>query len=185
MSQRAADRGTPLMTCVVAAGEPFGHSPRELRNDSTSVRLCGQYAPAKGRSIRGKRAPWITLGRSRDHRRDLELSRARGTARVASLFAVFTIFPSADALALATGELVGIAARVLGRESDALQGLPWISSRPWRSQILWIARPSATIAPTVMPRTSQRAVCTPGDRSAQPEDLGPGLTPRPLMERLG
>lgn len=67
-----ADRGTLLTTCVVAAGETFGLSFKELHNDSTSVRLCGQYAQAKGRSIRGKRAPWITYGHSKDHRRDLK-----------------------------------------------------------------------------------------------------------------
>jgi transposase len=36
------------------------------------VRLCGQYRHATGRSIRGKRAPWITYGYSKDHRPDLK-----------------------------------------------------------------------------------------------------------------
>jgi transposase len=68
----AADRGSLLTACVVAAGKNFGLSFKELHNDSTSVRFCGQYRKAQGRSIRGKRAPWITYGYSKDHRRDLK-----------------------------------------------------------------------------------------------------------------
>src|SRR5208282_1755732 len=44
----------------------------ELHNDSTSIRLTGQYREANGRSLRGRRAPWITYGYSKDHRPDLK-----------------------------------------------------------------------------------------------------------------
>jgi hypothetical protein len=67
-----ADRGTLLTQVVVAAAQRFGVRFEELHNDSTSVRLCGQYRQAQGRSMRGKRAPWITYGYSKGHRPDLE-----------------------------------------------------------------------------------------------------------------
>jgi transposase len=67
-----ADRGTLLTQVVVAATQRFGLQLDELHNDSTSVRLCGQYRAATGRSLRGKRAPWITYGYSKDHRPDLK-----------------------------------------------------------------------------------------------------------------
>jgi len=54
-----ADRGALLTACVVAAGKVFGLSFKELHNDSTSVRFCGQYPLARGRAVRGKRAPFI------------------------------------------------------------------------------------------------------------------------------
>jgi transposase len=44
----------------------------ELHNDSTTIRFAGQYVGARGRSIRGKRAPWITYGHSKDKRPDLK-----------------------------------------------------------------------------------------------------------------
>jgi transposase len=44
----------------------------ELHNDSTTVRFCGQYRQASGRAIRGRRAPAITYGYSKDHRPDLK-----------------------------------------------------------------------------------------------------------------
>jgi transposase len=44
----------------------------ELHNDSTSVSFCGQYRAAKGRKVRGKQAPLITYGHSKDHRPDLK-----------------------------------------------------------------------------------------------------------------
>lgn len=34
--------------------------------------MCGQYADASGRSIRGKKAPFVTYGHSKDHRPDLK-----------------------------------------------------------------------------------------------------------------
>jgi transposase len=67
-----ADRGSLLTEVVVAAGERFSLSLEELHNDSTTVKFCGQYARAKGRSIRGKRAPFVTYGYSKDHRSDLK-----------------------------------------------------------------------------------------------------------------
>jgi transposase len=67
-----ADRGTLLTEVVVAAGQQFGLSFAELHNDSTSISFCGQYAAARGRSLRGKRAPFITFGYSKAHRPDLK-----------------------------------------------------------------------------------------------------------------
>ncbi len=67
-----ADRGSLLTAIVVAAARAFGISLDELHNDSTSIRLTGQYRPARGRRLRGQRAPWITYGHSKDHRPDLK-----------------------------------------------------------------------------------------------------------------
>jgi len=67
-----ADRATLLTEVVVSAAERFGVSLTELHNDSTSISLCGQYANASGRSIRGKQAPFVTYGHSKDHRPDLK-----------------------------------------------------------------------------------------------------------------
>jgi transposase len=67
-----ADRGTLLTEVVIAVGQAFDVVFDELHNDSTTVRFCGQYAHAKGRSVRGKHAPWITYGHSKDHRPDLK-----------------------------------------------------------------------------------------------------------------
>ena len=66
-----ADRGSLLTELVVTAGDEFDLSLEELHNDSTSIRFCGQYA-SSGRSIRGKKPPWITYGYSKDHRPDLK-----------------------------------------------------------------------------------------------------------------
>ncbi len=52
-----SDRGSLLTACVVTATARFGVSFDELHNDSTTVRFCGQYREASGRSLRGKRAP--------------------------------------------------------------------------------------------------------------------------------
>ncbi len=68
----AADRAALLTAVAVAAQKRFGLCLEEVHNDSTSVRLCGQYPEAKGRSILGKKAPWITYGYSKDHRGDLK-----------------------------------------------------------------------------------------------------------------
>ena len=67
-----ADRGSLLTTLVVAAGEEFDLDFDEFHNDSTSVRFTGQYAAARGRSVRGRKAPFITYGYSKDHRPDLK-----------------------------------------------------------------------------------------------------------------
>jgi transposase len=66
-----ADRGTMLTELVVAVRKHFGVEFSELHNDSTPIKLTGQYHNARGRSMRGKRAPWITYGYSKDHRPDL------------------------------------------------------------------------------------------------------------------
>lgn len=67
-----ADRGNLLTASVVAAAKRFDIDFKELHNDSTSIKFCGQYKGARGRSIRGQRAPWITYGYSKDHRPDLK-----------------------------------------------------------------------------------------------------------------
>jgi transposase len=67
-----ADRGSLLTEVVVAVQRRFAVRFDELHNDSTSIRFCGQYRQARGRSVRGKRAPWITYGHSKDHRPDLK-----------------------------------------------------------------------------------------------------------------
>ncbi len=67
-----ADRGALLTEVVVAAVERFDLALSELHNDSTTIRFCGQYPQARGRRLRGKRAPWITHGYSKDHRPDLK-----------------------------------------------------------------------------------------------------------------
>jgi len=67
-----ADRGTLLTQIVVAAASAFGLAFDELHNDSTTVKFTGQYPEAKGRSMRGKQAPFITYGFSKDHRPDLK-----------------------------------------------------------------------------------------------------------------
>jgi len=67
-----ADRGSLLTEIVLGAVEGFDLSLDELHNDSTTVKFTGQYAQAKGRSVRGKKAPYITYGYSKDHRPDLK-----------------------------------------------------------------------------------------------------------------
>lgn len=67
-----ADRGALLTDVAVAVRRRFGVRFDQLHNDSTTVRFTGQYRQARGRSIRGKRVPWITYGHSKDHRPDLK-----------------------------------------------------------------------------------------------------------------
>ena len=67
-----ADRALLVTDLVVAITSEFGVSLAELHNDSTTVSFCGQYAKATGRSIRGKKAPYITYGYNKDHRPDLK-----------------------------------------------------------------------------------------------------------------
>jgi len=67
-----ADRGSLLTEIVVTMAKRFDVRMDQLHNDSTSIKLTGQYRAAKGRSLRGKQAPWITYGFSKDHRRDLK-----------------------------------------------------------------------------------------------------------------
>jgi len=67
-----ADRGSLLTEVVLAAVERFELAMDELHNDSTTVRFTGQYKQARGRSLRGKKAPFITYGYSKDRRPDLK-----------------------------------------------------------------------------------------------------------------
>ncbi len=67
-----ADRGSLLTEVVVETAKRFKLDLKEVHNDSTTVRLTGQYPQAKGRSIRGRRAPWIVRGHSKDKRPDLK-----------------------------------------------------------------------------------------------------------------
>ena len=67
-----ADRAALLTEVVVAAVAAFNVALEELHNDSMTVRFCGQYPQAQGRELRGKRAPFITHGYSKDHRPDLK-----------------------------------------------------------------------------------------------------------------
>jgi transposase len=67
-----ADRGTLLTETIIAASQKFAVNLEELHNDSTTVRFAGQYRAARGRFIRGKQAPWVTYGHSKDHRSDLK-----------------------------------------------------------------------------------------------------------------
>jgi transposase len=67
-----ADRAALLTEVVLAVGQRFSVRLAELHNDSTSVRLCGQYRGASGHTIRGRTAPAITYGYSKDHRPDLK-----------------------------------------------------------------------------------------------------------------
>ena len=67
-----ADRAALLTDVVVAAVREFDVTLDELHNDSTTIRFCGQYRAARGRKLRGKRAPAITYGYSKDHRPDLK-----------------------------------------------------------------------------------------------------------------
>jgi len=67
-----ADRAALMTAVVVGAVEAFAVSLSELHNDSTSIKFCGHYPLASGRRLRGKRAPIITHGYSKDHRPDLK-----------------------------------------------------------------------------------------------------------------
>ena len=67
-----ADRAALLTEVVLAIGQRFKVGFEQFHNDSTSVRFCGQYRAATGRSMRGRRAPAITYGFSKDHRPDLK-----------------------------------------------------------------------------------------------------------------
>jgi transposase len=67
-----ADRASLLTELVVTMSREFKLRFTKLHNDSTTIRFTGQYRKARGRSLRGKRAPWITYGFSKDHRPDLK-----------------------------------------------------------------------------------------------------------------
>lgn len=67
-----ADRAALVTEVVIAAVQRFGLVLDELHNDSTTVSFCGQYRSAGGRTLRGRRAPFITYGYSKNHRPDLK-----------------------------------------------------------------------------------------------------------------
>lgn len=67
-----ADRGSLLTEVVARLPGRFEIAFDEIHNDTTTIRFAGQYFSAKGRSLRGKKAPWITYGFSKDHRPDLK-----------------------------------------------------------------------------------------------------------------
>ena len=67
-----ADRAALLTEVVLAVQREFALGMDELHNDSTSVSFCGQYRAARGRQVRGQKAPLITYGHSKDHRPDLK-----------------------------------------------------------------------------------------------------------------
>lgn len=67
-----ADRAGLLTAVALAVGRRFGVRFDQLHNDSTSVSLCGQYRQASGRLVRGRSAPAVTFGFSKDHRPDLK-----------------------------------------------------------------------------------------------------------------
>jgi hypothetical protein len=67
-----ADRAALLTEVVVTLGQRFKLKFDEFHNDSTSISFCGNYRAASGRRIRGRTAPAITYGFSKDHRPDLK-----------------------------------------------------------------------------------------------------------------
>lgn len=67
-----ADRAALLTEVALAVAERFGVNFDECHNDSTTISLCGSYRGASGRKIRGRTAPVITYGHSKDHRPDLK-----------------------------------------------------------------------------------------------------------------
>ncbi len=67
-----ADRAALLTEVVVAVGQRFNLRFDEFHNDSTSISFCGNYRAASGRKIRGRTAPAIIYGFSKDHRPDLK-----------------------------------------------------------------------------------------------------------------
>jgi hypothetical protein len=67
-----ADRASMLTTLTLRVIDAFAVECGELHNDSTSIRLCGQYRTATGRARAGQRAPAILRGHSKDHRPDLK-----------------------------------------------------------------------------------------------------------------
>jgi transposase len=67
-----ADRAALLTAVVLAVGQAFALKFDEFHNDSTTVSFCGAYRGAWGRKIRGRMAPVITYGISKDHRPDLK-----------------------------------------------------------------------------------------------------------------
>ena len=61
-----ADRAALLTEVVLAVAQRFGVRLQQLHNDSTSISLCGQYRQAGGRGVRGRSAPAIAFGYSKN-----------------------------------------------------------------------------------------------------------------------
>ncbi len=89
-----ADRTALLTEVVLAVGQRFGVRFDELHNDSTSVAFCGQYRHGGGRRLRGRTAPAIVHGYSKDHRPDLK-----------QLLFILTVAGRADFLYVADSKL--------------------------------------------------------------------------------
>ena len=60
-----ADRGALLTVVVLAVGKCFGVKFEELHNNSTSIRLCGQYR-VQPETVRGQRPARIVFGYSKN-----------------------------------------------------------------------------------------------------------------------
>lgn len=67
-----ADRAALWTAVVGAVGQRFGVRFTELHHETPTIRFCGQYRAARGRRLRGRRAPGITDGHSQDHRPALQ-----------------------------------------------------------------------------------------------------------------
>ena len=67
-----ADRAALLTEVALAVAERFGVNFDECHNDSTTISFYGSYRGASGRKIRGRTAPMITYGHSKDHRPDMK-----------------------------------------------------------------------------------------------------------------
>ena len=67
-----ADRTALLTELVLTVGQRFDVRFEEFHNDSTTISFCGSYRGATGRKIRGRTAPAINYGMSKQHRPDLK-----------------------------------------------------------------------------------------------------------------
>src|SRR5216683_3972349 len=67
-----ADRAALLTEVALAVAERFGVNFDECHNDSTTISFYGSYRGASGRKIRGRTAPMITYGHSKDKRPDMK-----------------------------------------------------------------------------------------------------------------
>jgi transposase len=67
-----ADRAALLTEVALAVAERFGVNFDECHNDSTTISFYGSYRNASGRKIRGRTAPVITYGHSKQHRPDMK-----------------------------------------------------------------------------------------------------------------
>jgi transposase len=61
-----------LTEAALAVPERFGVNFDECHNDSATISFYGSYRGASGRKIRGRTAPMITYGHSKDQRPDMK-----------------------------------------------------------------------------------------------------------------